>query len=146
MKKMNIASMLPFLESEDLLELANEILSGNIDMPISAVLPLMDEEEVDKLCDRLAKEPQLQEKINLTELYPFASEEYVDKLFLSQVAQGKVDSAALSFVSEDCLHELVLQFAENPNLDIDFDVVYPFLDSDDISLLFRAYLKHNKNK
>lgn len=146
MKKMNFENLIPFLESEDLLELANEILSGNVNMSIENILPFMDEEEVDKLCQRLAEEPQLQEKLDPRAIYPFASEEYIDKLFLSQVSQGKVDTEALPFVSEECLHELVLQFADNPDLDIDFDTVYPFLDSDDISLLFRMYLKHNKNK
>lgn len=136
--------MLPFLESEDLYELALEILNGNVDVNLVAILPFMDEDDVDKICADLANNPQWAEKVNLVALYPFASEEYIDKLFESQAKQGKIDNAALPFVSDEALHELVLLYIDNPNLNIDLDALYPFLDSDDISLLFKAYLKNNK--
>lgn len=140
----NIASMLPFLESEDLYELAKEILNGNVDMDIVALLPFMDEDDVDKICADLANNPERAEKVNLVAMYPFASEEYIDKLFVSQAKQGKIDNAALPFVSDEALHSLVLMYIDNPSLDLDLNELYPFLDSDDISLLFKAYLKNNK--
>lgn len=140
----NIANMLPFLDSEDLYELAQEILNGNVNMNIVTLLPFMDTEDVDKICADLANNPEWAEKVNLTAFYPFASTEYLDKLFESQAKQGNIDNSALPFVSDKALHNLVLLYIDNPDLDIDLDALYPFLDSDDISLLFKAYLKHNK--
>lgn len=140
----NIAGMLPFLDSEDLYELAHEILNDNVDMNVIALLPFMDEDAVDKLCDDLANNPQWAKKVNLTAFYPFASEEYVDKLFLSQAEQGKIDNEALPFVSGEALHNLILKYAETPDLEINIDLLYPFLDGEDISLLFKTYLKKNK--
>lgn len=138
--------MLPFLESEDLYELALETLNGNVDVNLVAILPFMDEEDVDKICVDLANNPLWAEKVNLVALYPFASEEYIDKLFESQVKQGKIDNAALPFVSDEALHKLVLLYIDNPDLNIDLDALYPFLDSEDISLLFKAYMKNNKKR
>lgn len=140
----NIANMLPFLESEDLYELAQEILNGNVDMNIVALLPFMDTDDVDKICNDLANNPEWAAKVNFVELCPFASEEYIDKLFESQAKQGKIDKATLPFVSDKALHNLVLLYIDNPDLDLDLNELYPFLDSDDISLLFKAYLKNNR--
>ncbi len=140
----NIAKMLPFLESEDLYELAQEILNGNVDMDIVALFPFMDEEDIDKICVDLANNPEWAAKVNMVALYPFASDEYVDKLLEAQAKQGKIDKAILPFVSVDGLHSLVLMYIDNPTLNLDLDELYPFLDSDDISLLFQAYLKNNK--
>lgn len=140
----NIATLLPFLESEDLWELAQEILKGNVDMPLVTLLPFMDEEDVDKICADLAEHPEHCNKIELAAMYPFASEEYVDKLFLSQAKKGKVDETALPFVSDECLHELIVQYSNNPDMELNADVLYPFLESEDISLLFKTYLKRAK--
>ncbi len=142
----NLKSILPFLESDALYELALAILNDEVDLDLPSILPVMEEEDVDKLCEELTKNPEAAKKINLEALYPYASEEYVDKLFLNQVKQGNLDMEAVTFVSDDCLHEVVLEYAKNPDLDIDIDELYPYLDDEDITLLFRTYLKNCRKK
>jgi len=141
----NMSKILPFLESGDLWALAQEILNGNVKMNIVQLLPFMDEEDVDKICADLAAHPEHCNGISLISVYPFASEKYVDELFLSQAKSGKVDESALPFVSEECLHKLIEEYAENPDIDLNVDALYPFLQSEDISLLFKTYLKRAKN-
>lgn len=141
----NMSKILPFLESGDLWDLAQEILNGNVKMNIVQLLPFMDEKDVDKICADLADHPEHCKGISLMSVYPFASEKYVDELFLSQAKAGKVDENALPFVSEECLHKLIKEYADNPDIDLNVDALYPFLQSEDISLLFKTYLKRAKN-
>ncbi len=141
----NISKILPFLGSGDLWDLAQEILNGNVKMDLVSLLPFMDEEDVDKICADLVEHPKHRNGINLTALYPFASNKFVDDLFLSEARAGKVDESALPFVSEECLHKLIEEYAETPDVDLNVDALYPFLRSEDISLLFKTYLKRAKN-
>lgn len=140
----NLKNILPYLESEDLYELTQEVLKGNVNLDINEIIPFMDEKDVDKICSDLAENPQLTEKINLRNFYPFASEEYVGKLFLAQARLGIIDNEMLPFVDGKTLHEFVLLYIENPDMEIDIDEVYPFLNAKDVSLLFKTYLKNSR--
>lgn len=146
MKK--ILNMLPFLESEDLCELLKECLAGTVDLPIAEILVFMDEDDIDAAFKPFLKNGVLElnengQKINLNEIMPFLSQNLIDKLFLSKL-DGKIESAVLPFVSDEALHKLVLKYAENPDLEMDVDELYPFLSDKDISLLFKTYLKNHK--
>ena len=147
-----IREILPFLGRDDLRELAKECLAGNVDLPIQEVLPFMNTHDADAIFEQFrAANGELNltltgENIVLTDVMPFLSQKLVDELFLSQ-ADGKMNVAALPFVSEEALHKLVLQYAENPEMDMNVDELYPFLSDKDISLLFKTYLeKHRKEK
>lgn len=174
MKSKNIEGLLPFLESEDLRDLAYDVLNGKIDIRLEILLPFMDEEDVDKILNETNDHPEWLQHFNVTAILPFASEEAldnlltknskallaneslklsallpflsgetIDKLFMEQVADGKIDADIVPFVSDECLHKLVLEYVENPNLKLNISAIYPYLDNDDVSLLFKAYIKRD---
>lgn len=141
---MRIENMIPFLNSKDLGELAQSILKGELDINLTTLLPFMDEADVDKICLQLSENPQLMNKVNMSALYPFASEEYVDKIFLAGVRNGKMENSALPFVSDECLHKLVEEYVQNDSVNFEIDKLYPFLDDEDITLLFKTYIEKHK--
>ena len=150
MKK--LLGMLPFLKSEEVCELAKECISNNVDLDILQILPFMDEKDVDALFNQFRKENGeldltfVGKNVNLNAMMPFLSQQLADDLFLNQ-ANGKINTDVLPFVSEEALHTLVVRYAENPDVDLDIDQVYPFLSEKDISLLFKTYLnRHKKSK
>ena len=146
-----ILNMLPFLGRDDLKELAKECMAGNVDLSVEEVLPFMTTQDADALFDQFRKEngeielTLTGENVELSTMMPFLSQKLVDDLFLSE-ASKKINVEALPFVSDEALHKLVLKYAENPDLEMDVDVLYPFLPAQDISLLFKTYLERHKKK
>ena len=145
-----ILEMLPFLGKNDLLELAKECLSGNVDLSIEEVLPFMSTSDVDALFNQFRKEngeldlTLIGENVDLCDMIPFLSQKLIDDMLLSQA--NEINSDILPFVSEEGLHKLVLKYVQDPTLQIDVDELYPFLSEKDISLLFKTYLNSHKKQ
>ena len=102
---MNIKKMLPFLDSDDLLEVARGVVDGlekYEDISLISLLPFMDEDDVDEIAvDVYLKEGSIQ--------------------------------AILPFVSEEKAGELARIAVERED-DIDLVAIVPFMDEDDIEL------------
>ena len=145
-----ILEMLPFLGKNDLMELAKECLSGNVDLSIEEVLPFMSTSDVDALFNQYRKEngeldlTLIGENVDLCDMIPFLSQKLIDDMLLSQA--NEINSDILPFVSEEGLHKLVLKYVQDPTLQIDVDELYPFLSEKDISLLFKTYLNNHKKQ
>ena len=59
-----------------------------------------------------------------------------DEEFAQAVVQGGTFA--------ECMKKVVEKYCDNSDYDINIDALYPFMDEEDISELFRAYLKRNK--
>ena len=140
----NILNMLCYMDEEDVYKIAKTALENKIDLNLKDALPYMDEDDVDKLCQQIAGTPDFKCEFSLDDLLPYASEEGIDKLFLHYAKQGKYYESALPYVSEECLHKFVLEYCSNPDYDVDIDKLYPYLESKDITLLLKTYLKKRK--
>lgn len=111
---MNIKKMLPFLDDEDLEELANRILDS-------------DENEF--------------KGVTISEVLPFLDDDVVDKMFFKAILNNKDYKKFLPFVSEEALHTLVVKYFNGEIENIDVDEIYPFLDEDDIKYIFRKFME-----
>ena len=143
---MKIEKIIPFLSKDDLREVAQNILNGELDLNLTMILPFMNEKDVDDICSQVAENPELLSKVNMAAMYPFASEECIDKIFLAGITNGKTDNAALPFVSDECLHRLVEDYLQNDSVEFEIDQLYPFLDEEDIRLLSKTYIKRHHKK
>ena len=121
-------------------------MNGELDLNLTMILPFMNEKDVDDICSQVAENPELLSKVNMAAMYPFASEECIDKIFLAGITNGKTDNAALPFVSDECLHRLVEDYLQNDSVEFEIDQLYPFLDEEDIRLLFKTYIKRHHKK
>lgn len=142
--KIDFAAAAPYLDEEDVYKLVKMALERDIEINVKELLPYMDEEDVDKICKQLADNPELDLGLTVDDLYPYASEEGIDSIFLRNAQQGIFEESALPYVSEECLHDFVVSYCDNPNFEIDIDVLYPYLSSKDITLILRSYLKKRK--
>lgn len=141
---MNIENMLPFLNKQALDELVDSIIAGEVDFDIRKALPFLDDDALKKLMEYAAENPG---KINFdgAQCYPFLSEKIMDEVFLKKLDGGVLDESCLPFVSSECLKKVVEKYCENRDLDVNIDALYCFMDEDDVSEIFRAYLKRHKN-
>lgn len=140
---MNIENMLPFLNKQALEELVDSVIAGDVDFDIRKALPFLEDDALKRLMVYAAENPG---KINFdsAECYPFMSEEIMDEVFLKKLDGGVLDESCLPFVSSECMKRVVEKYCENSDWDLNVDALYPFMDEDDISEIFRAYLKRNK--
>lgn len=141
-----LEKLFPYMDESDVYKIAKTALENKFEFDIKEVLPYMDEDDVDKLCQQLIDDPDFKCEFSLDDLFPYASAEGIDKLFLHYAKQGKYYESALNYVSEECLHKFVLDYCRNPDYDVDIDVLLPYLESKDISLLIKTYLKKRKKQ
>lgn len=144
--KIDYTAIAPFMDESDVYALAMDALKREVEFSLAELLPFMDEDDVDKICEQIINNPDKNYNITLEELYPFASEDAVDKLFLHSARNGKFYESAIPFVSDECLHQFVVDYCKNPNEDINLDAIYPFLESKDLALLLKTYLKNRKKQ
>lgn len=121
-KKNKLLQILPFLDDDDIHEVAEDILS-----------------DPDKYCG-----------LNLCEIMPFLSGKDCDALFLRIVldTDNKYEYSPTSlapFVSEKCLSMLVDKYIAGELQVVDMDELYPFLSSKDVKRLFK-YIVSKKDE
>lgn len=136
--------MAPFLDEESLHELVVEFCDSDLQTDMKKILPFLEEEDVALIMDKFSGGATEFKGLCLDDLFPFAPEESIDKLFIEKVMAGDMDEKMLSFVSDDCWHEIVVKYCEDENSNLNIDAFYPFLDDEDLNLLFKTYLKRRK--
>lgn len=107
------------------------------------MLPFLEDEELALLAKKIMESDTGEYKgVSLDEVLPFLDEDVVDEAFLYQVQKGQDYRSLLPFVSEEALHKLAVKYVRDELIvDIDMDELYPFMDDDDIRLIFRHELE-----
>lgn len=136
-KGLTLTKLMPYLDEETIGEMfINGLDNGVFD---EKFLPYLDDEALHEVAERFC-DGKL--NIDITSLYPYFDEEDIDMIVKYYIKNGEaVDESLYPFLEDDTLHELVMEFCNNPNSNIDIDSLYPFLDEDDLNILFRAYMK-----
>lgn len=142
-KKNKLLSILPFADSKDLLELAQDVIDGNSEIDLEDILPFMDEEDVDELITTMLNDHH-DYKYDTEKILPFASDETADKLFLNEAKKGKINVKILPFVSEKCLKNFTENYADRLSNDSDIECLFPFMESEDICSLIKSAVKSKK--
>ena len=139
----NLKKIIPFLDDDDLKELIEKILASDNQeyngISIEELLPFLDEEDVDKMLLNYSDNEK-----NYRMILPFASEEKIGELFLKRIEQKKPIKDLLPFVNDSTLHDLVVKLLNGQEMEVDFDDIYPFLDDEDIKLVFSHLMGKTK--
>jgi hypothetical protein len=115
---MNVYKYLPFMDRNDLEELVDKIISGEVtEVSLYKTFPFLSNESLDKLVDHMIKE---QDRKNLTRSLPFVSKETLNKIKVA-IDEGKLE-------------------------DFDDSRLLPFMDSAGIKDLFYAKLRKQKEE
>lgn len=139
-----ILGMVPFLDEESLHELTVQFIEGNLEIEMRKVLSFLEEDDVALLLEKIMESGEPFRGLKLADVLPFADEDYIGEIFKKKVKEGIIDESLINYVDEDCWHEIVEDYCENEDSELDIDKIYPHLDEDDLKLLFRAYLKRQK--
>lgn len=105
------------------------------------ILPFLAEEEKAKIVEEILLDSEYFQDVKLAVILPFLSQEDCDKIFMHEVKKdSKTLQTLVPFVSEELLSELVNQYIEG-KIDMNMDILYPFLKMEDIKKLFFYELK-----
>ncbi|NMA06021.1 MAG: hypothetical protein GX931_06615 [Acholeplasmataceae bacterium] len=105
------------------------------------ILPFLDKEEKKEIVKEILSDSEYFEGIKLVVIMPFLDEEDCDKIFMHQVKKDDKNlQSLLPFVSEGLLEELVNKYI-NGEIDMNMDMLYPFLKVEDIKKIFFYELK-----
>lgn len=119
---MNYIHMLPFLDEEDLNELVEKILSGEVKgVKLMMLYPFLSREAIDKLVDHLIKENKGKE---LNRALPFISKEKVNEIHEAVQAgtiTGLKEFSLMPFLGKGKIKEMFNQFVKEAK-DFDDDV------------------------
>ncbi len=127
------------MDEDDLAEIAKKIIPSDPSMLIK-IAPFLDEDDVGEIAIQLVRN---RKSVNLTELLPFMDEDSVDICFRYALIRNENWQEYLPFVSKDALHKLMKDYMAG-KITADFDLIYPFMDEDDIRTLFRYEMNKQK--
>ena len=156
----DISSLLPFMDSDALAEIAMEYVSHGDD--VDELLPFLDEEDVSKIAHIFMKNGDsisqclpfmheeevadlafeaLERNDSVSEFLPFMDEEDIAKLAQSLEKRGDSISCCLPFMDEDDVRDLAIKALENGD---SIDEYLPFMDEDDVTQLAIKILRSKK--
>lgn len=104
---MKYTTLLPFLSDEDLQELAEQIISGEVKgVNLVRLYPFLGKEKLSEIVNKLIKEKKIEE---LRRILPFISRETVGnihKAFQNGDLEGLKEDSLLPFLSHDQVKEM----------------------------------------
>lgn len=107
------------------------------------LLPFLTNEELDDLLKKVLASPSyIYKDVTLKDLLVFLPTKDIDELYLNELKKGNDATYFLPFVSHETLKNIVELYC-NDKLEYKIDVykLAPFLDQDDIKLLYNYFLR-----
>lgn len=105
------------------------------------MLPFLEEEEVNELAKRIMESENGKWKgVQMEAVLPFLDSGIVDELCRKCMEKGRDYTEFLPFLSEEGMHEIVTDVIEG-KLAIELDAMYPFMDEKEIKRVFYFYLE-----
>jgi hypothetical protein len=104
-------------------------------MNLKSMIPFLEEEELKELCDKIAASPEGEyQGVRMKNLLPFLEEEEVDRTMLVSFQNNQSIEDFLPFASENGIHQVVVAFLggtplKNPKR------LFVFLDESDAALV-----------
>lgn len=119
---MKYSTLIPFLEKEDLAELADKIISGEVtNVKLAVLYPFLDNETLEKIVDFLIKEKRNRD---LYSAMPFISRDKVNDIYDAAVRgelEGFKTEALIPFMGRKRIKEIFETLVKDAKIDDDFD-------------------------
>ena len=137
--KTNIKSV--FIETKE--EIEGNTKGNKKTEELLKVLPYMKKRDIHKLVESIVKSPESYKYVKIDAFIPFLDTKDLDKLFLKALKDGntKIYSDHLfQSLSEKCLSEVVTLYLDEL-IDIDIDLLYPYLNPKDVNRIVEKMIK-----
>lgn len=110
-------------------------------MDITKMLPFLEDEEVNELAKRILESENGEWKgIQISRVLPFLDSGIVEELCRKSMEKGQDYKTFLPYLSYKGMHEIVTDVLEG-RLAIELDAMYPFMGKEDIKKVFYFYLE-----
>ncbi|MBQ6222466.1 MAG: hypothetical protein IJJ44_07630 [Solobacterium sp.] len=136
---LNDYNVIKNMDEDDLADIVKDIVPENPSLLVKFAL-FLDEDDVGEIAVQLVRNHR---SVNLMELLPFMDEDSIDTCFRYALIRNENWQEYLPFVSKDALHKLMKDYMAG-KITADFDLIYPFMDEDDIRTLFRYEMNKQK--
>ena len=114
-----------------------------------AALPFMNKEDLHELAEKIINNSEEYKGLSLLAIMPFLETRDCDVLFMKFVIGEKQYDYPLAslapFVSKECLSKLVDEYVNGEYQDVEMSTLYPFLDSKDVKKVFNYILSKTEN-
>ena len=109
------------------------------------ILPFMDEEELEELAYQIINEEI--EGVKLVLLFPFLPKEALDKIVVELInkGDGKQLSMAVPFASKETITKIYTAFQEGTLTGMKEEYLYPFLGQTELKSIFKTLVKQAKD-
>lgn len=133
---MKLISLLPFMDSEELNDLAKKIINNEVKgVSLSVLFPFLEDEDLDNLVDDLIKNNATKD---LYRAIPFLSKERINDLYKKATSgelKGFKEETLIPFLGKNAIKEifnnLVKEAMEKPDSTVDEDLSDLYNDEDD---------------
>lgn len=106
-------------------------------MNLITMLPFLEDEQLEKLLEKIMQSSDGEWKgITLPVLLPLLSDSVIERLMMEAAGRGEKVTVYAPFASSETLHKLTVEYVEG-RIRVDMDSLYPFLVDEDIKLLFQ---------
>lgn len=107
-------------------------------------LPFMSKNDLHELVEKILNDDEKYKELNIVVILPFLDKEYCDQLFMRFVLEGKACKHSIvtivPFVSKTCLSKFVDEYINGKYQDVEMNMLYQFLDSEDVKKVFNYIL------
>lgn len=136
-----IGYLFPFASDEGLSNLVDEFFKGQKIPNFSSILPYIDDDDVAKIAEKVIESGGEYQGFKINSLLPYLDEDDVDKMFIASLLRHQSDAVKFApFASDDGIHQAAVLYQEGKITDEIFSDIYPFLDDDDIKMVFKKAL------
>lgn len=141
-----IERIAPYLSEETLHEAVEQFVNGELDLDINSILVYLSDDSISLLMKKLTECGGKFNGLDIEDILVYADSEDVNAAFMAKAREGVIDTAMMPYIDDDCWHELVVEYCKNEDSKLNIDAAYPYLDDEDVALLFKTYLKRRKKK
>ena len=101
---------------------------------LKKMLPFLDDEQLEELARKIQDNNGEYKGLRLEVLLPFLDDAYIDQLFLSQLEKGEDACSFAPFVSDEVFNEMIKGCIDG-RISVNLTKYLPFMDDDTIELL-----------
>ncbi|MBO4622765.1 MAG: hypothetical protein J5691_02635 [Bacilli bacterium] len=111
------------------------------------MIPYMDEEDLHEVALKIVDGDEEYKGINLVTIMPFFCTDDCDLLFINAIEKkekNKVIRKIVPFVSKECLSKFTNEYIKGNYQYVNIDCLYPFMDAKDIKRIFKYIINKDE--
>lgn len=117
--------------------------SGYSNANLIKMIPFLEDEQLEELAEKIEDNNGEYKGLRLEVLLPFLDDTYVDQLFLNRLEKGKDACSFAPFVSDDIFNEMVKGCIDG-RISVNLTKYLPFMDDETINLLMEKVSDGNE--